>query len=226
MGQHQPVRVIQCRGGSGTANTLVTGVDGVNPARIAGIDLVLIDDEWSSQRVFCEIARDLNCTLNMYSSVEDFLKDPKYCTLILLAHADKNQCIAEIIQRLHERLPHMRCVIFSRNATLEAAVAAMRSGALDYLSWPRSIAALSSTVQSWIRVARRLQTQISQHGLSQTLTERERAVAAMVGIGFSNREMSVALGISRRTVEYYRRSAMRKYGLKNPIDAVRIWASL
>ncbi|MGH3089381.1 MAG: response regulator transcription factor, partial [Rubrobacteraceae bacterium] len=47
------------------------------------------------------------------------------------------------------------------------------------------------------------------------LTRREREVAALVGQGFSNREISEKLGISERTVEGHVSKAMRKLGFRS-----------
>jgi DNA-binding CsgD family transcriptional regulator len=54
-----------------------------------------------------------------------------------------------------------------------------------------------------------------------TLTSRERMTLAQIVKGASSKEAARALGISPRTVEFHRRNAMQKLGVKNTADLVR-----
>lgn len=47
------------------------------------------------------------------------------------------------------------------------------------------------------------------------LTERERAVAALVASGLNNSEVAEALVVTRKTVEYHLRNIFRKLGVSN-----------
>jgi DNA-binding NarL/FixJ family response regulator len=52
----------------------------------------------------------------------------------------------------------------------------------------------------------------------QLLTERERDTVALIAAGLANKEIALRLGISTRTVEAYRASAMRKLGLRSTAE--------
>jgi DNA-binding NarL/FixJ family response regulator len=54
-----------------------------------------------------------------------------------------------------------------------------------------------------------------------SLSGRERDVLQLIARGFSNKEISIRLNISTRTVETYRSRFMRKLDLQNRVDIVR-----
>lgn len=53
-------------------------------------------------------------------------------------------------------------------------------------------------------------------------TEREVDVLRRIARGFSNREISAALGVSVKTVESYKARAMEKLGLSSRVDIVQL----
>lgn len=50
------------------------------------------------------------------------------------------------------------------------------------------------------------------------LTARERQVIALVGAGFSNRDLALELGISENTAKHYLTSVFEKLGVANRIE--------
>jgi DNA-binding NarL/FixJ family response regulator len=54
-----------------------------------------------------------------------------------------------------------------------------------------------------------------------SLSEREQAVLERVAVGFSNKEIAAALGLSVKTVETYKARAAEKLGLKTRVDIIR-----
>lgn len=58
------------------------------------------------------------------------------------------------------------------------------------------------------------------------LTRREKEVAALLGRGFSNREIGVELTISPRTAETHVENILAKFGLENRAQMAAVWARL
>lgn len=56
----------------------------------------------------------------------------------------------------------------------------------------------------------------------ETLSEREREVLGQVARGYTNRQIADDIGLSVKTVESYRARLMRKLGLKERSDLVRV----
>ncbi len=54
------------------------------------------------------------------------------------------------------------------------------------------------------------------------LTDRQQAVCDLLIQGLSNKEISVRLGISRRTVEEHRAEVFRKIGVRNAVELARV----
>lgn len=53
------------------------------------------------------------------------------------------------------------------------------------------------------------------------LTEKQQGVCDLLARGFTNKEISTALGISHRTVESHRVEIFRKMGVRNAVELVR-----
>jgi len=53
------------------------------------------------------------------------------------------------------------------------------------------------------------------------LSEREQAVLVRIAVGFSNKEIAAALGLSVKTIETYKTRAAEKLGLRTRVDIVR-----
>lgn len=53
------------------------------------------------------------------------------------------------------------------------------------------------------------------------LTARERQVSGYLCKGWNNKEVAMAMGISRRTVEDHRQHILKKYRCRNVVELVR-----
>ncbi len=110
---------------------------------------------------------------------------------------------------------------------VEAAVSAMKAGAVDVLTKPIDNEQLLRLVREALRqdvhvaavqAGRRL---IEVRGFAQ-LTPREREVLQLISNGQSNKEAGRELGISPRTIEVHRARVMEKLGARNTADLMRI----
>lgn len=104
--------------------------------------------------------------------------------------------------------------------------AAFRNGGIDYLSFPDDFDGLKARLQAqanvWaehheIRVAA-----IRGAEALKWLSNREREVINLVADGLTNREVGEKLGISSRTVEIHRASAVTKLGFGSSARAVSV----
>lgn len=117
-------------------------------------------------------------------------------------------------------------IVISGQSDIATAVAAMKTGALDFMEKPFSAAAMLDRVRDAV-TAYRKSTNGHIHGLADfpgrhLLTSREREVLGQVAHGASNKEAGRLLGISPRTVEVHRARIMDKLGAKNAADLMRI----
>jgi FixJ family two-component response regulator len=110
---------------------------------------------------------------------------------------------------------------------VEAAVAAMKSGAADVVTKPIDNENLVRIVRDALRQDIHVSAvasgrrAVEVRGFSQ-LTPREREVLQLITNGQSNKEAGRELGISPRTIEVHRARVMEKLGARNTADLMRI----
>lgn len=132
-----------------------------------------------------------------------------------------------IIRRVRALQRGIVLVMLANRPVLEAAVMAMKLGAVDVISKPIDSEYLLRTVREallrnvQISVGPNGQQNVEVRGFSQ-LTPREREVLNFVGNGFSNKETGRRLGISPRTVEVHRARIIEKLGARNTADLIKI----
>jgi FixJ family two-component response regulator len=146
---------------------------------------------------------------------------------IVMVHDDRDgPDLSEVMTAAERRGDYLPITMYASEIDPERIVAAMQSGALDYLHWPsgedrfrRSLERVG-TVDHAAAVRRRKDDEARQ--LVSTLSAREMDVLRELVNGASNKEMALILGISPRTVEIHRGNVMRKLNASSTADAVRI----
>lgn len=110
---------------------------------------------------------------------------------------------------------------------VDRVVAAIKAGALGYLSLPyrqdefaRVLADVASEAERKA-LARKRVLEARQHVAA--LSHRESEVLGLLSNGCSNKEIARELDISPRTVEIHRANMMRKLKAHHSSDAVRVW---
>ncbi|MEE4200296.1 response regulator transcription factor [Erythrobacter sp.] len=105
-------------------------------------------------------------------------------------------------------------------------VAAIKAGALDYLSLPldpsrfeRCLARIEKEAESFGAARRRM---IEARDRISSLSVREREVLDWLSEGSSNKVIARQLDISPRTVEIHRSNMMHKLGARHAAEAVRL----
>lgn len=132
----------------------------------------------------------------------------------------------DLVQNIRAQFPEVHLVVFSMYDENVYAERAIRAGASGYLmkSEPtQSVAeAIRSVVRGEVYLSRRMASRIlskvamgrssSPNFAIDELTDREMAVFQMLGQGYSVKEITDRLNLSRKTVETYRRRAKEKLG--------------
>ncbi len=120
----------------------------------------------------------------------------------------------ELQQELNRRGWGIPVIFISGHGDVPMAVEAMRAGAVDFLQKPFKDDELIRRVQKALDQDERLREQLS--GLEQirarheSLTPREREIAARLVAGEANKVIAIDLALSERTVELHRAHIMQK----------------
>jgi DNA-binding NarL/FixJ family response regulator len=133
---------------------------------------------------------------------------------------------------LRRHFPAVRVVILSMHPEEHYAAAALRAGALGYVSKGEAAAELVEAVRSaargevWLvpRVCAALEHEAAsaaRHPAHHGLTPREREIVALIGAGLQIKQVAGELGISVSSVNTYRSRIFRKMGLATNAALIR-----
>lgn len=109
------------------------------------LNVLLVDDDGNIRRTLALSLKDLNCTVDQASSVEEAMAkvQNKPFDLILTDFKMENQNGLDLIKRARAVRPDSIIVIMTAFASYENAVEVVKEGAFDYLAKPFTTAQLS-----------------------------------------------------------------------------------
>jgi DNA-binding NarL/FixJ family response regulator len=140
----------------------------------------------------------------------------------------------DVAKRVREVSKQTAVLIVSRYGSVAYVLRALRNGASGYVMKDAKATELTRAIRMVVAGRRYLSPKLAKligSGAQredaaavrtyELLTDREREVFQLTAEGHRTAEVADRLSISRRTVEAHRASAMRKVGVRNPIDLVR-----
>lgn len=131
------------------------------------------------------------------------------------------------LQRLLvKKKPSLPLILITGHGDVDMAVGAMKAGAFDFIEKPIDDRRLTASISHAIK--HYTATRVEQEEVAElreryeSLSERQRQVIVLAVKGFSNKEIALQLGISPRTVEHYRESAMGRMQAANLPELVQM----
>jgi len=176
----------------------------------------LVDDDPSVRKALTRLISSKGYTVESFASASEFLKHNHYqgpaCLLL-----DIQMPGLDGIQ-LQEELTlagYLIPIIFiTAHGTVPISVQAMKGGAVDFLTKPFTSNQLLSAIDKAIQRNSKKITELSEiqeiKDRVSKLTSREYDVFRLVVQGLLNKEVAAELGISEKTVKFFRRRAMEK----------------
>jgi two-component system, LuxR family, response regulator FixJ len=131
----------------------------------------------------------------------------------------------EVQSVMNERRLDFPVIVMTGHGDVQAAVRAMKAGALDFIQKPFSGPTLLKAVKDALsdigRVARARET-ADAADLIAKLSPREREVLAALVSGRSNKVIAYDLNLSVRTIEVHRGRMQERLGVQTLAEAVRL----
>jgi len=152
-----------------------------------------------------------------FASVDDLAGAiPELAPGCVVADAGALDSIAQALREpgQDDRLRFPTILLFSALDT-DHAIAAVRIGVADLLRRPAPLPDLLAALRRAAPRVQDLRLRIAEaeaRQLIESLSVRERQVMECMMLGFSNKEMARALGVSHRTIEMHRRRLHRRLG--------------
>jgi FixJ family two-component response regulator len=196
---------------------------------IGGSRVWIVDDDPDIRHALTLRLQVESLTVRCFASAESFLAALGTATphCVVLDHDLPDATGLEIQARLADMERTLALVFYSGHADVPAAVEAMRRGAIDFIEKPgddaRLLAAITTGIARSLAELRRRRTALRYRHAAHALTARERDVLDAIGRGLRNKHVANALGISPRTVESHRESAMRKLRARTAAQMIGIY---
>jgi two-component system response regulator FixJ len=193
----------------------------------AALNLSVVDDDVLIQRTVEATLREQSINIAAFTRSSDFLDaldhlPPGVVLLDLMMPAPGGLAVqAEIVRRGAPQA----VVFLSGGGAAAEIVAAVRAGAVDYLTKPfRRADLLDALERAGVKLVELLESQARARRLSAALalSERERQVLQGLADGGQSKTIAHDLGISARTVEMHRANIVDK--LKMPLPGALLLA--
>jgi FixJ family two-component response regulator len=187
----------------------------------------IVDDDSRSRAEQARTAFALGHHAEVYSDLGELLDRPPYDGIILLRQGTLDRSVGELFEHLGRQGVWLPLIVCAFEPQIEAVVAAIKQGALDYLQLPLETGRLARSLE-------RVAAEADAHGLNRRrlaearrrvsmLSKREREVLELLSLGSSNKIIARELSISPRTVEIHRANMMTKLRAGHAAEAVRLW---
>jgi FixJ family two-component response regulator len=180
-------------------------------------------------RIRCEIVKatsQIGYHCEPYAGLSELAAHPPRRGIIIARDQLEGESVASILERLLGLGIWLPVVVFDFQPVPSRVVDAIKSGALDYLSWPFQPERLATSIarisQEALDVSAARQRMIDARSRLSKLSRREMDVLEGLANGGTNKAIARELCLSPRTVEIHRAHMMLKLGARHPADVIRI----
>jgi len=193
--------------------------------------IFVVDDDCSVRQAMRGLLREEGWTVEVYSSGEAFLEAyrPRRAGCLVVDVRMPRMSGLELLERLKTEGGGPPVIMITGHADIRLAVRAMKAGAVAFLEKPVQYHELVVNIERALELAR---NSVALSSLRETaarriagLTSRERQVVEMVVEGNPNKQIAYVLGISQRTVETHRATAMKKIGARSLSELIHLTIS-
>jgi two-component system CheB/CheR fusion protein len=190
--------------------------------------IFVVDDERSVREAMRGLLREEGWAVEVYSSGDAFLsayRRGREGCLVVDARMPRMSGL-ELLERLKTAGGGPPAIMITGHADIRLAVRAMKAGAMAFLEKPVQYNELVVNIERALELTRNSAALSSLRAAAAkriaALTSREHQVVEMVVAGNPNKQIAYVLGISQRTVETHRATAMKKIGARTLSELIHM----
>jgi len=143
----------------------------------------------------------------------------QHCDLLVVGMVQPGIETMGFVRNIRSIRPNLAVIVVAGNSSIEAAVAAIKSGACHFVEKPLDTTVLQNAVLS---VLSKIDPRWEM--MPESLTASQKTVLGWVLRGYSNSQIAAILGKSVRTIEDQRSGMMAKLGVESIVDLVKLCA--
>jgi FixJ family two-component response regulator len=191
-------------------------------------NVFVVDDDPDTCLAMSRLLRSAGYSVRTFNSATQFLADcnPELGGCVLLDIAMPEFDGLEVQAMLNASGCHMPIIFLTGNGSIPMTVAAIRAGAVNFLTKPVTGASLFEAVDEALKIdATERRNDRVRHALERrldTLTPRERQVLEQVVRGRLNKQIAAELGTVEKTVKVHRARVMHKMGARSLAELVQL----
>ena len=188
--------------------------------------IYLVDDDEAVRDSLGMLFKSIGLKYEAFSSALAFLDryDPKRHSCLVADIRMPGLSGLDLQQRLNEQRAEIPIVFITGHGDVPMAVAAMKSGASDFIQKPfRDQDLIDRINKALARDRERRKGRAEEEEIRARialLTPREKEVMQCVARGQANKVIAMDLGVSQRTVELHRARVMRKLRMRSVAELV------
>jgi FixJ family two-component response regulator len=194
--------------------------------------IFIVDDDVDVCRALGRLLRSAGYDTRVFHSSVEFLEghdpQPHGCIILDISMPEYDGLEVQAVLR-SAGCPHP-IIFLTANGSIPCTVAAIRAGAVNFLTKPFEEKLLFEAVEEALRInAAQRQSSIARRAIADrldTLTPREREVMEHVVRGRLNKQIAADLGTVEKTIKVHRGRVMQKMGARSLAELVQLASSV
>ena len=188
----------------------------------------IVDDDDRMRAAIQRLLRTVGMHSEAFATPQSFLQHnlPDVASCLVLDVRLPGMSGLEVQQKLNEGGAQIPIIFITSHGDIPMTVAAMKSGAIEFLTKPFRDQDLLDAIQQALERAEKARQQSREvRKLKQryeSLTARERQVMGLLVSGMLTKQIASKLGTSEVTAQLHRGQVMHKMGVSSPIELGRV----
>ena len=188
----------------------------------------IVDDDDRMRAAMQRLLRTVGLHSEAFATPQGFLHHnlPDVASCLVLDVRLPGMSGLEVQQKLNEGGVQIPIIFITSHGDIPMTVAAMKSGAVEFLTKPFRDQDLLDAIQQALERAEKARQQSREvrklKQLYESLTARERQVMGLLVSGMLTKQIASKLGTSEVTAQLHRGQVMHKMGANSPVELGRI----